>query len=96
MGGQNAGGGSAAGVELAEGVGSTVGVRMEEKGDKCSCCAVGGSFAEGPSRAGCPEVIGFIGVGLGVSSVVFLFCRHSVGHPSKIYISAQQTASSPC
>jgi len=83
-----AGVGSAAGEGSAAGVGLTVGVRMEESAVKGSGCQ------EGPGCPGRPEVVGFSGVGPGVSSVLFLFRWLFLANSSKMCISAHPTASS--
>jgi len=62
---------------------------MEESVVKGSGCPAG------PGLRGVPEVVGFLGVGLGVSSVLLLFHWLVMAHSSKICISAYQTASSP-
>ena len=60
---------------------------MEQSGVKGSGCP------EGPDCPGGPEVVGFLGVGPGVSSVLFLFHRLFLAHSSNMCIRAHQTAS---
>jgi len=87
--------GSATGVGLATGVGSPAGVQIGESGVNGSGCPEDPGCPEGPSCPVGPEDVVFLGVGLGVSSVLFLLRWLFLAHSSKICISADQTASSP-
>jgi len=77
---------SANGEGNTAGVGMTAGVRMDEAGVKGSGCPEGPGCSEGP------ENIGFLGVGLGMSSVFIVSRCLFLAHSSKMCINAHQTA----
>lgn len=87
-------------VGSAVGVGSMVGLRMEQSGVKDSSCPVSPGCPEGSGCPDCsgrprgPEVVDFFRVGRVVSSVIVLFCSLLLAHSSKLCVSANQTASS--
>jgi hypothetical protein len=82
------------GVGSTANVGWTLGVQLQLSGVKGSSCPEGAGCPEGPSCQGGPEVVGFLRVGPGVSSVLFLFRWLCMAHSSKMCLSAQQIASS--